>query len=105
LLAKEGSSPTGERIGFIFFVVQPSIFNQQVEYTRSQNICQAPAKEERFYHKLGAGWQLHQGDASVPTPLYTTPLTPTKSEKGLPKAQKRRKILSSDREKTERSSF
>ena len=33
------------------------------------------------------------------------PLTPTKSEKGLPKEQKRRRILSYDREKTERSSF
>jgi hypothetical protein len=33
------------------------------------------------------------------------PLTPTKSEKGLPKEQKRRKILSYDLEKTEGSSF
>jgi hypothetical protein len=32
-------------------------------------------------------------------------LTPTKSEKGLPKEQKRRKILSYDLDTTERRSF
>jgi hypothetical protein len=32
-------------------------------------------------------------------------LTPTKSEKGLPKEQKRGKLLSDDLEKTERSFF
>jgi hypothetical protein len=45
------------------------------------------------------------GPRSHPRRATMKALTPTKSKRGLPKEQKRRKILSYDLEKTERSSF